>query len=162
MYGQGICKWRFDNILLPDSNTNEPASNGYFNFTVKQFTGNQVGTQIRNHAYIFFDFNPAIITDTTLNTIYIPVSVEEITGIDNGNITVFPNPSKGNVIFRVKEKRKELFFELFNALGEKIRDEHFSGIEEFEMQRKDLSPGIYFYTVRNEHGMIGSGKLVIQ
>src|SRR5206468_3940716 len=34
--GNGVCTWRFDHILLPDSNTNEPASNGYLNFTIHQ------------------------------------------------------------------------------------------------------------------------------
>jgi uncharacterized repeat protein (TIGR01451 family) len=36
MYGPRILEWKFNNIMLPDSNTNEPASNGFVKFTVEQ------------------------------------------------------------------------------------------------------------------------------
>lgn len=93
----------FNNINLPDSTTNEPASHGWFTYRVKAKTGLSSGTPILNTAYIFFDFNPAIITNTTLNTIDIPSTfIYENTPTVSG-IHVFPNPSSTNVNIKLDE-----------------------------------------------------------
>ncbi|TAE60744.1 MAG: T9SS C-terminal target domain-containing protein [Bacteroidetes bacterium] len=59
----------FENINLPDSSSNEPASHGYVIFEVAQQPNLPHNQEITNTAYIYFDFNPAIVTNTTLNTI---------------------------------------------------------------------------------------------
>jgi len=69
MYGQRILEWTFDNILLPDSNVNEPVSNGFVVFTVNQSPDLPNNTLIENSASIFFDFNAPIITNTSQHTI---------------------------------------------------------------------------------------------
>ena len=71
IYGPRVLEWRFDNILLPDSNVNEPASNGFVNFQVDQVPGLPLGTTITNTADIYFDYNDPIITNTTLHTVNI-------------------------------------------------------------------------------------------
>ena len=67
----GAIEFLFDNILLPDSNVNEPESHGLISYLVKPLEGLPHGTLIENTAHIFFDTNPAIVTNTTWNTIYI-------------------------------------------------------------------------------------------
>ncbi len=57
----------FDNILLPDSTTNEAKSHGYFKYQIQHLNGLPEYTYIQNHASIFFDFNPPIITNTVEN-----------------------------------------------------------------------------------------------
>jgi uncharacterized repeat protein (TIGR01451 family) len=69
MYGPRVLEWTFNNILLPDSTTNEPASNGFIKFKVRQVLNLPIGTLIDNSAAIYFDFNPPIITNTYTNTI---------------------------------------------------------------------------------------------
>src|SRR5690606_19417277 len=69
---QGMLTFTFNNILLPDSNINEPASHGYIEYNIQSKKDLDFGTEIKNTAYIYFDFNPPIITNTTLNTIYDP------------------------------------------------------------------------------------------
>ena len=64
-----VLKFRFDNIHLPDSATNEPASNGYVIFEVDPLPGLVNGTEINNEVGIYFDFNAPVITNTVLNTI---------------------------------------------------------------------------------------------
>lgn len=59
----------FSNILLPDSNVNEPASHGFLNFLIKTHADLPEGAEIRNFADIYFDFNPPIRTNTVLHTI---------------------------------------------------------------------------------------------
>ena len=65
--GQSV-SFNFANIKLVDSTTNEPLSHGFVTFSVKRFTGNN-GTIIPNVASIYFDLNPAVVTDTTMNRI---------------------------------------------------------------------------------------------
>jgi hypothetical protein len=57
------CTWRFDNILLPHSAINEPASHGFITYRLK--TRNvQVNDVIKNSASIYFDFNLPVKTQT--------------------------------------------------------------------------------------------------
>jgi uncharacterized repeat protein (TIGR01451 family) len=62
--------FRFDGIQLPDSNTNEPASHGFVRFSIAPLPGVPDGSVVRNHAGIYFDMNPPVITDTTVTTLF--------------------------------------------------------------------------------------------
>lgn len=62
-------RFSFPNINLPDSTSNEPGSHGYIQYKVKPKTNLPVGTVITNTAYIYFDYNPAVITNTVQTTI---------------------------------------------------------------------------------------------
>jgi hypothetical protein len=99
MYGPRVLEWRFDNIMLPDSNVNEPASNGFVTFKVNQNRNLADGTQLTNTAGIYFDFNEPIITNTTLHTVN-----RNVLGIATGvnsqpkkvvskSLKVYPNPA---------------------------------------------------------------------
>ncbi len=61
--------WTFPDIELPWADLDEPGSNGFIRFTVKQNPGNPQWTTIRNKAEIYFDLNEPVITNTTLHTI---------------------------------------------------------------------------------------------
>lgn len=61
--------WYFDNIELTPKSQNEKLSKGYVQYTLKLNSNLPLGTQIKNTAYIYFDANPAIITNTTKNTL---------------------------------------------------------------------------------------------
>lgn len=67
---EGNIVFLFENINLPDSGADFLASNGYVKFKVDIKEETEPGTEIRNNARIYFDNNPAIITNYTLNTIY--------------------------------------------------------------------------------------------
>jgi len=59
----------FEDIMLPDSNVNEVASHGFVKFKIDQTLENPPGTQIFNDASIYFDFNAAVVTNTTTHMI---------------------------------------------------------------------------------------------
>ncbi|MBK8498378.1 MAG: VCBS repeat-containing protein [Flavobacteriales bacterium] len=65
----GVATFRFNHILLPDSNVNEPASHGFIKYSIEPVTGAPHGTEITNTAAIYFDLNAPVITNTTLNTL---------------------------------------------------------------------------------------------
>jgi hypothetical protein len=57
----------FNDILLPDSTTNELESNGFVKFKVDVKEDYKKGYNFKNNADIFFDFNDPVKTNTTLN-----------------------------------------------------------------------------------------------
>lgn|GEM_PF-1112222 len=67
--GSNILKFTFNNILLVDSTTNEPASHGFVKFRISQIDSLPLGTIIFNNAAIYFDFNEPIITNETFHEI---------------------------------------------------------------------------------------------
>ncbi|MEN9638422.1 MAG: hypothetical protein RLZZ262_290 [Bacteroidota bacterium] len=66
----GLVHFVFNNIYLPDSTSNEPASHGFVRFRIDVRDGVQPGTDIFNTGEIYFDENPAIITNTTQHRIF--------------------------------------------------------------------------------------------
>lgn len=84
--------------MLPDSGTNEPASHGYVIYEVDPLPGAPDGTEIKNHADIYFDFNPPIVTNSTLNTLVSVIPNCSITtGILSENkddFSIYPNFAK--------------------------------------------------------------------
>ncbi len=91
--GNGILTFTFENILLPDSNTNEPMSHGLVNFRIKPIQPLSLGQEITNTADIYFDFNPPIHTPAAT------VVVTDETGVHptvrTEKLQVFPVPVKG-------------------------------------------------------------------
>ncbi len=101
--GPGIIKFTFANIYLPDSLSNEPGSHGLVSYKINQKPNLTGGTEIKNTAYIYFDYNLPIVTNTTLNTIEI-VGVKE--NQFNNGITISPNPAQDRIT--ISNKTKEL------------------------------------------------------
>lgn len=64
-----VLTWSFLDIILPDSASNEPGSNGYVKFLVKPGPGAGNGTVITNRAGVYFDMNEVVMTPTVTNTI---------------------------------------------------------------------------------------------
>lgn len=60
--------FEFRNIFLPDSTTNFDESQGYVMYSIRANEDIDEETVIDNTAHIFFDYNPAVITNTTENT----------------------------------------------------------------------------------------------
>ena len=67
----------FQNILLPDSTIDFNGSQGYVTYSIEANEGIPENTEIQNTASIFFDFNPPIVTNTTLNTMVSCFPIEE-------------------------------------------------------------------------------------
>ncbi len=93
--GNNIVEFFFDNILLPDQNTNEPGSHGFVRYTVQPLPDLPLGTPLNNTAYIFFDYNSAIITNTTQTMVLNPASTTDV-GVEHA-LEMVPNPARNTV-----------------------------------------------------------------
>jgi uncharacterized repeat protein (TIGR01451 family) len=78
----GVLRFRFKNIKLPDSTTNQAKSNGFISFRVKLKSNLAHGTEIKNMATIYFDTQAGLATNEVQNTImhYMPM-------VNEGNLT---------------------------------------------------------------------------
>ena len=63
----------FENVLLPDSTTNEPNSHGFVQYFTKPLVSLPPGTLIENRAGIYFDINDPVITNTVFHKIKKPL-----------------------------------------------------------------------------------------
>lgn len=64
----GLAVFLFENILLPDSMTNQTLSNGFVTFEIRARRGLNDFSTVSNTAGIFFDFNQPVITNTVTST----------------------------------------------------------------------------------------------
>ncbi len=82
--------WNFDNINLPSESQSVELSQGFVTFKIKPYPGFAVNDMIPNTAEIYFDFNPAIITNTFQTTFINPLSNENFS---LNTISIYPNPT---------------------------------------------------------------------
>ena len=165
IYGNGIVKFTFENINLPDSTTNELLSHGFVKFRISQKTNNEVGTQIFNNAAIYFDFNAPVLTNETMHTVeedFIETGSIEIY-VPEVKVSVFPNPFVHTTTFEISHSENQIFtnntFSLFDVMGRLVREEKFDG-NKFQFQRNGLQSGIYFYNIISNKELIFGGKLI--
>jgi uncharacterized repeat protein (TIGR01451 family) len=150
--GEGYLTFTFNNILLPDSFINEPASHGLVSYFIDLKENTTPLTEIRNTAAIYFDFNAPIYTNTTLNTVFdFTTSQESMPGM---HAEVLPNPSSGTSLLRVEmPKAAKLHLRIADLSGRIVVDrqlgtmasgEHFLPIE-------NLSSGVYMVNLSSEN-----------
>ena len=83
-----VLHFEFDSIMLPDSNISEVNSHGFVKYAIKPLTGLYPNTEILNSANIYFDYNPPITTNTTLNTIECWLTPSPTISYTGGYLTV--------------------------------------------------------------------------
>ncbi|MEO8147203.1 MAG: T9SS type A sorting domain-containing protein [Bacteroidia bacterium] len=165
-----VMKFIFDNINLPDSNLYEPQSHGYVSFKIKHKTALASGTEIKNTAYIYFDFNSAVITNTVTNTLFDPNGIEDINKV---SLHVFPNPAHDELNISLamvggdaNHGQRSYMLTLCDVTGRTIKTIPFfsqSSNDVTKLNLKNISNGIYFLKVDDANGlMVASGKVVVE
>lgn len=156
-------EWRFDNILLPDSNRNEAASHGFIRFRIKTKPGLSVGDSIANQASIYFDFNSPVITNYAVTKIADPASVKESKS-DLQNFSLYPNPARNYVTVAADlKKQTTATVTLVNLLGQTISRVTLpeSNFLDYKLPLNNLPKGIYVVQLETETG-VQAKRLVIQ
>jgi uncharacterized repeat protein (TIGR01451 family) len=91
--GNGIYRFEFPQIWLPDSTTNEAQSHGHLTYRITELPNNPINSTIENTAYIYFDWNSPIITNTTYN---INMWIDGINELEN-QLVIYPNPATDEI-----------------------------------------------------------------
>jgi Secretion system C-terminal sorting domain len=133
--------WTFNNIQLPDSNANEPESHGSINYRISPIANLFDGTEIKNTANIYFDFNEAIVTNTVLNTIDFAVGTSEI--FESDLIQIYPNPVSNLVNIKVENESE---IKIYDTLGRQIVSK-FTATNVEIIDVSDWAHGVYLISV---------------
>jgi uncharacterized repeat protein (TIGR01451 family) len=151
MEGLGIANFTFYNIMLPDSGTDMAGSNGYVSFKVKTKANLAPLTVINNTAGIYFDFNPPIITNTTADTIQMPVITGQLDRANTYFITAKPNPTDNNVVFSFSNDVNETASLTISTLEGKIVFNKINITSKDIINIADLGAGIYFCQIASKN-----------
>lgn len=83
--------FNFPNINLVPQSVDEELSQGYIMYSIKENAGLPMNSDINNTAHIFFDSNPAVVTNTTSNVNIANVGIEGESPLSS--VTVYPVPA---------------------------------------------------------------------
>lgn len=165
------CRWQifgtdtlevvFDPIVLPDSNVNERASHGWFEFEIAQKPDLPNGTLLENRAAIYFDYNDPVLTDPAWHTVgALTVRLDNPSEQTTG-WKVLGNPAVETATFLATAQVHGVTrFELYDTQGRLLRQELFSG-GQYVFQRQSLTGGMYVFRLISERGATVSGKIAI-
>jgi uncharacterized repeat protein (TIGR01451 family) len=132
---------KFDGVNLPPSVANTQIGHGYIVFQVKPKAGFAVGDIIPNTANIYFDFNPAIVTNTVTTEFVTTLAINEF---DTNSVSIYPNPVHANL--NLTNSSKIDFVEVISVLGQKVLIQNVNDFDT-KINMGSLEKGIYFVKV---------------
>lgn len=140
--------WQFDNIHLPSEDMDEPNSHGYVYYKIKPLAGYKVGDIIPNTAEIYFDFNPAVITNTFQTEFVATLSNDKI---NDSQFSIYPNPADNFVELKFnKNLGKNAVITIYDIQGKMIlNSENQLQNNTVQFNVSSLKSGLYFLKVNN-------------
>jgi uncharacterized repeat protein (TIGR01451 family) len=158
---QRILRVSYPQIMLPDSTTDFDGSQGFFTYKIKPFLPVFEGEVISNTAAIYFDYNDAVITNTT-NTIFTSLIITGSSNDqNNSSFAVYPNPAKDQLNVFTKGMGLEAGqYEVFDLAGNLVMKGAFEK-NGFIIYTPSIENGIYLLSIRTESGETGNLKFVI-
>lgn len=141
-----IYTFEFNQIFLPDSTSNEPESHGYIRYEVTPLPGMADEESIENTAYIFFDFNEPIITNTVFTVMDFATSLAPLTF----DAKVYPNPaaSEINIVWHTDAKIKNV--KVIDLTGRELASYSTVGRQQIIIPVDKLNSGIYLFRFNND------------
>lgn len=151
----GVVKFSFNNINLP---YNGPPSNGMVSYRIKTKKNLIPGTEFRNKAAIFFDYNAPIVTNTTINSLQILSGTNEnVTEISSLNL--YPNPTNGTALVRSQSNFNKI--EVLSVTGQILLFETVNTTSH-QIQLQNFAEGIYFVKISYADGRSLTRKIIKQ
>ncbi|MFN0202157.1 MAG: T9SS type A sorting domain-containing protein [Bacteroidia bacterium] len=153
-----ILVFKFLNINLPDSTTDEPNSHGFVMYQIKTKENLALGTEIRNAVSIYFDANEPVKTNETLNTIFWEDVAISATYLQN--VSIYPNPTDENSLLSFENKAKESYeILIYDVIGNLVR-KLVTNQESVLLGKGELTDGLYFVEVKGRK--MYQGKWVVR
>jgi uncharacterized repeat protein (TIGR01451 family) len=146
LVGAGMLKFIFPNILLPDSNANEPGSHGFVSFRIRPHQPVVASTVIENIANIFFDFNPPVITEPSVLVTEFSTGLSVARGEDG--LMVYPNPTSGILVVELADAER---IHLLDLAGRLLVEARVVGNRTL-VPLDGLPAGVYLLRVTNARG----------
>ncbi len=164
--GKKIATFMFNEINLPPASSEPITSNAMFSYSIKTLPGLPVGTQFKNSASIYFDYNAPVKTNQTLNTLgSLPEHTGNVTARQNVNsFSVYPNPAStrftaiinsdiaGNANMNITDVTGKIL------MNTKVNVQ--KGRQSVSSDISQLTPGVYFVNF-TQNGKSQIQKLVV-
>ncbi|WP_395052612.1 fibronectin type III domain-containing protein [Flavobacterium sp.] len=152
--------WRFNNIQLPVSVADTNIGKGYITFKVKLKSGFTVGDVIPNTASIYFDSNPAIVTNT-FNTEF--VSALANANFNTSSFNLFPNPATNSVQIKLSNDNSSLKnIVIYDMIGKTIQSISNINSNETIVDISNFSKGMYLVEITNDNLLKEVKKLIVE
>ena len=136
-------EWVFDNIFLVPQIVSDELSQGFITFKIKPTSGYTVGTIIENTASIYFDYNPAIITNT-YSTLFVETLENDTTNLSN--FIIYPNPTNNLLNIQNKDDMIISKVSIIDMLGKIIQTFTYN-TSNASINLSELHTGIYFVEI---------------
>jgi len=150
----------FPNIMLADSTSDPEGSKGFVQYQVKPKANLPLGTTIENTAHIYFDFNPAVVTNTTTNEF---VQTLGLTEDAFGQWSIAPNPNKGVFSIQLKQSATEqLNVFVLDSQGRKVMQETVPAFSKTCTLQTALASGVYFLQLSNGNKSSEIKRVVVE
>lgn len=153
-----VIEWTFPNILLPDSNVNEPRSHGLVQFRIRPEQQLMQYTTIENSANIYFDFNPPIITEPCVLVTEISVGMDD-GHLQHGSLTAIPDPAQGTL--HLIAPGKTLIHASLRDMNGRIVLHRGLRSDAGILNVSTLAPGTYVVEVNTSQGLLLRTKVLL-
>lgn len=164
----GLVTFTFPNINLPwKSRYGDALSSGLVNYSIQRKSSTALGTEFTNTADIYFDYNAPITTNTTINTLYEPTSIEVEGKLNDGiAVTLYPVPAKDIISIRVNNvpRNEAATMSIIDIVGNAILSKRISldaGSTTVDQNVSDLARGTYLVRVQLDSGSNITQKVVL-
>jgi uncharacterized repeat protein (TIGR01451 family) len=144
-----IMWFRFNNILLADSNTNEPLSHGYVRYGIAPVPTLIPGDSVLDAAAIFFDFNAPIFTNTAFSVVEQPMAAHAVS--DSPGFGIHPVPATTTVRIAVPAGRGAASITVCDAAG-RVRTAHGAIQDQTQLDVSSWPRGLYFIRLTTAEG----------
>lgn len=152
-----VVKFHMDSIMLLDSTTNESLSHGYIIYEISPLNSVSENTIISNKAEIYFDFNPAVITNTVSTLLVSEMNCDlNVNSIENDdNLLIYPNPVSDMLTIKISPALLSKPYSIVDQYGREISSGFFTSMEH-TINLSTFSTGLYFINVEgnNKHAKI--------
>lgn len=145
---QNVLDVYFENINLPDSSADERSSHGFVRFAINAKPTLHLADQIENKAYIYFDFNAPVITNTVGSTVGFETRIRD--PFEKLSLSASPVPTKDFVLININSTRNydNVLLTLYDSKGSFVKSQTSAKPENIHLDMHDLPSGIYLLQAR--------------
>ncbi len=147
--GHSILKFDFPHINLPDTSHHGLADGAVF-YKIKTKAGLSLGDVVANRAGIYFDYNDVVMTNTAINVIGCPNTINVANTTETPPASIYPNPGTNSITIATTPAAYSAYT-LHNAMGQEIIANTIN-TPTTNIDVKGLPAGVYTITIKGAAG----------